>query len=157
MALDEAILYLFPAIQIALPWTGFVSSEHEIELWVEEMHHFCSSWCPHCRSLLYFCSQWHERLPQPQWSHWQTAVVFPLLGSFSNSGPPVTVLLQEAAKRSLSSSSRGRVNPGGPVISGALLCHVNHWSGFAGQQLLLLFLGRAVKASGLGWESWHEP
>lgn len=147
MGLDEAVLYLFPAIKIALPWTEFVSSEHEIELWVEEISHFCLSWSLHCCSWL---PQWHERLSQPQWSHWQSAVVFPLLGSFSNCGSPDTVLLQEAAKCSLSSSSRGRINPGGPVISGDLLCHVSHWSGFAGQQLLLWFLERAVKATELG-------
>lgn len=80
-------------------------------------------------------------------------------GVFQTCGPPDTVLLQEAAKCSLSSSSRGRANPGGPGISGALLRHVNHWSGFAGRQLLLLFLERAVKASELGRESvlsWPE-
>lgn len=36
------------------------------------------------------------------------------------------------------------------MISGDLLCHVSHWSGFAGQQLLLWFLERAVKATELG-------
>lgn len=76
--------------------------------------------------------------------------LFHCCGVFQTCGPPDTVLLQEAAKCSLSSSSRGRDNPGGPVISGALLCHVNHWCGFSGQQLLLLFLDRAVKASELG-------
>lgn len=147
MGLDEAVLYLFPAIKIALPWTEFVSSEHEIELWVEEISYFCLSWSLHCCPWL---PKWHERLSQPQWSHWQTAVVFPLLGSFSNCGSPDTVLLQEAAKCSLSSSSRGRINPGGPVIFGDLLCHVNHWRG----------LQASSRGNRAWWESalsWLEP
>lgn len=91
----------------------------------------------------------------------QTAVFFPLLGSFSNRWLfRHTVLLQEDAEFSLPSASRSKANPGAPVFAGALLCHVNHWSGVAGQELLLLFLERAVKMSELGRKSaltWPEP
>lgn len=46
------------------------------------------------------------------------------------------------------------------MFAGALLCHVNHWSGVAGQELLLPYLERAVKMSELGRKSalpWPEP
>jgi len=91
----------------------------------------------------------------------QTAVVFPLLGSFSNLWPcRHTVLLQEDAKCSLPSAARSRANPGAPEFSGALLWHVDYWSGLTGQELLLLFLERPVKMSELEGESalpWPKP
>ena len=67
MALGEAILYLLPTIKIALPWTEFVSSEHEKELWLEERSHVFLSWTLHCWPLLLLHSQWWGRLTQPQW------------------------------------------------------------------------------------------
>lgn len=65
--------------------------------------------------------------------------VFPTAGKFFKPvAPRQEILLQEDAKCSLPSASRSRTYPGSSVSAGALLCRVNHWSGHAGQELLLL-------------------
>lgn len=90
----------------------------------------------------------------------QATVLFPLLGSFSNCWfSRHTILLQKDAKCSLPSASGSRVSPVAPVCAGDILCHVKHWSGLGGQELLLLFVERAVRMPELGRESvlpWPE-